>query len=165
MKLTYLATISAIALFTISCAKETASTTDTTTTDEPVAQEQVINESESTQSLAQTTTRSGTFVTAAKPSQGIVTVVTDDGQSYLEFDAEFRTGSGPDVFILLHRQENPQNYDEANYVNLGKMESTSGSQRYAIPSEVNLDDYKSVAIWCRKFGVTFGYAPLNTTSG
>ncbi len=165
MKLTYLATISAIALLTISCAKETASTTDTTTTDEPVAQEQVINESESTQPLAQTTTISGTFVTAAKPSQGIVTLVTDNGQSYLEFDAGFRTGNGPDVFILLHRQENPQNYDQANYVNLGKMENTSGSQRYAIPSEVNLDNYKSVAIWCRKFGVTFGYALLNTTSG
>lgn len=163
MKLTYLVTIGATALLTISCAKETASTTDTTTTtDEPVAQEQVINESES---LAQTTTISGTFVTAAKPSEGMVTVVTENGKSYLEFDAGFKTGSGPDVFILLHQEENPQNYDEGNYVNLGKLQSTSGSQRYAIPPEVNLDDYGSIAIWCRQFGVTFGYAPLNTTSG
>lgn len=38
---------------------------------------------------------------------------------------------------------------------------TSGAQRYALADNVNLADFRSVAVWCRKFNATFGYAPLS----
>ncbi|HYX14670.1 MAG TPA: DM13 domain-containing protein, partial [Nostoc sp.] len=37
----------------------------------------------------------------------------------------------------------------------------SGAQTYSIPQSINLADYKSAAIWCRKFNATFGAANLN----
>ena len=34
------------------------------------------------------------------------------------------------------------------------------TQRYAIPANINIEDYESVAIWCQEFNVTFGYADI-----
>ena len=45
-------------------------------------------------------------------------------------------------------------------MSLAPLKGFSGAQRYEIPDNVNLDDYEAVAIWCRKFNVTFGYAKL-----
>ncbi|MGG6263673.1 DM13 domain-containing protein [Leptolyngbya sp. AN03gr2] len=36
----------------------------------------------------------------------------------------------------------------------------NGAQTYEIPADVNLNDYKSAAIWCRRFNATFGAATL-----
>ncbi|NEP01073.1 MAG: DM13 domain-containing protein [Symploca sp. SIO2E9] len=105
---------------------------------------------------------SGTFVGAAHPTQGAVRVVTENGQRYLEFDETFKTDRGPDLFVLLHRQQTPESYKNQDYVNLGDLEKVSGTQKYAIPEQVDLADWKSVVIWCRQFNVTFGYAPLGT---
>ncbi|MGK7944626.1 MAG: DM13 domain-containing protein [Microcystaceae cyanobacterium] len=40
------------------------------------------------------------------------------------------------------------------------LESFQGAQRYEIPENVDLDDFESVVIWCRKFNVTFAYSSL-----
>jgi Electron transfer DM13 len=39
----------------------------------------------------------------------------------------------------------------------------SGAQSYKIPNNINLADYKSAAIWCRKFNATFGAAKLGSS--
>ncbi len=31
---------------------------------------------------------------------------------------------------------------------------------YEIPSDINLEGFQSVGIWCEKFDATFGYATL-----
>ena len=38
-----------------------------------------------------------------------------------------------------------------------------GSQRYPIPPGVDLKNYKSVIIWCERFGVLISPADLTTT--
>jgi hypothetical protein len=47
-----------------------------------------------------------------------------------------------------------------DYIVLSRLRKFSGAQRYAIPANINLANYRSAAIWCRKFNATFGVAPL-----
>jgi hypothetical protein len=35
-----------------------------------------------------------------------------------------------------------------------------GDQNYALPADVDIDRYRTVTIWCRRFSVNFGSAPL-----
>ncbi len=100
------------------------------------------------------------FVAAAHPTSGRAQVVEENGQRYLEFDRTFRSDSGPDLFVLLHTAAVPESYTPQDYVNLGRLQTTEGTQRYAIPADVNIDDLRSAVIWCREFNVTFGYATL-----
>ena len=104
---------------------------------------------------------SGNFVKAEKATSGKAKIVNVNGRRYLEFDQAFRTGNGPDVKIILHKNSNiPLNVKEGNYITLGRIKSIKGKQRYAIPNNVNLANYKSVGIWCEEFNATFGFASL-----
>ncbi len=94
-------------------------------------------------------------------SAGVAKIVEEDGQRYLEFDSAFRTDSGPDLFVLLHKQATPTSYSTDNYVNLGRVQELDGAQRYAIPADVDIDALKSAVIWCQQFNVTFGFATFS----
>lgn len=107
--------------------------------------------------------RSGSFVTTEQdhPTTGKATLITEGGKSYLEFDRAFTTANGPDVQVILYRgNQVPVKIAKKDYISLAPLKGFSGSQRYEIPDNVNLDDYEAVAIWCRQFNVTFGYAKL-----
>ena len=104
----------------------------------------------------------GTFVTVDSPTQGTARIVTDKGRKYLELDKSFSTKEAPDLYVLLHRSQTPNSYQQGEYVNLGKLQRLQGTQRYAIPASVKLADYRSVVIWCRQFDVTMGVASLNS---
>jgi hypothetical protein len=47
-----------------------------------------------------------------------------------------------------------------DHVELGPMKGNIGDQNYDIPSTVDLEKYRTVTIWCKRFGVNFGSAPL-----
>jgi hypothetical protein len=111
--------------------------------------------------LAQADLASGNFVAAEHPTAGTARIVTENGQRYLEFSADFLTDSGPDLFVLLHRSPTPETYAPEDYVNLGELQQVSGIQRYAIPAELDIADFNSAVIWCRQFNATFGFASFN----
>jgi hypothetical protein len=50
----------------------------------------------------------------------------------------------------------------AGFIPLGALKGTSGDQNYEVPAHVDLSKYQAVTIWCRRFGVNFGTAPLNS---
>ncbi|MBD2387500.1 DM13 domain-containing protein [Cylindrospermum sp. FACHB-282] len=106
--------------------------------------------------------KSGNFKAGEHSTQGTVSVVTKQGKRYLEFDQRFKTNEGPDVFVILYRSDMPPIYGikKKDYMSIARLQKTSGSQRYALPDNVKLADFRSVAVWCRKFNATFGYAPL-----
>ncbi|OLP18447.1 hypothetical protein BST81_10735 [Leptolyngbya sp. 'hensonii'] len=112
---------------------------------------------------------SGSFMAGEHPTQGKVKLVVKNNQRFLEFDRTFKTDSGPDLVVALHRSGNvlqttkPPAYPlkEGDYVVLAPLQKTSGAQSYAIPSQVNLANYKSVVVWCQKFNATFGAARLS----
>ncbi len=104
---------------------------------------------------------SGSFVKQEKATTGKAKIVSVNGKRYLQFDKAFSTGNGPDVKVILHRNSSvPLNIKEGNYITLARIKSFNGAQTYAIPDSVNLDNYKSVGIWCEEFNATFGYASL-----
>jgi hypothetical protein len=118
----------------------------------------------------QTVEKSGTFVSGEHPTQGTVRLVSQNGQSFIELGQDFQTSEmGPDLVVILHRSDNvigstePPAYaiNEGDYVVLAPLEQFTGAQSYPIPSNVNLADYRSAGIWCRKFNATFGAAVLN----
>ncbi len=112
-------------------------------------------------SKAKSVLASGNFVKQEKATTGKARIVNINGKRYLEFDKAFRSGEGPDVKIILHRNSSiPLNIKEENYLTLAPIKSFKGAQRYAIPENINLADYKSVGIWCEEFNATFGYASL-----
>ena len=46
------------------------------------------------------------------------------------------------------------------FVDLGRLRSFAGSQKYPIPAGVELSRYPSVVIWCAEFGVLISPADL-----
>ena len=104
---------------------------------------------------------SGDFEKSEHPTSGVAQIVMQNGKKYLKFDSSFQSDSGPDLFVILHRQDSPKSYGKADYVSLGRLKKVSGQQMYAIPNGVNITKFKSVVIWCKKFNATFGFAPLN----
>lgn len=106
---------------------------------------------------------SGSFVTTEQdhPTNGTAKIINVNGKRYLEFDKAFTTARSPKVRDVLHRKSTvPVNLKEENYVTLATLQRFDGAQRDEIPENFNLDDFKSVAIWCEEFNVTFGYARL-----
>ncbi|NDJ19202.1 DM13 domain-containing protein [Myxacorys almedinensis] len=112
---------------------------------------------------------SGIFASGEHPTQGTVNLITQDGKAFLELDPGFKTSEmGPDLVIALHRSANVLEpakapayaLKEGEYVVVAPLKAYRGAQRYEIPAGVNLADYKSAVIWCRKFNATFGSAKL-----
>jgi hypothetical protein len=46
-------------------------------------------------------------------------------------------------------------------VELGSLKANQGNINYSVPAGTNLTTVKSAVIWCRRFSVGFGVAPLN----
>ncbi len=105
---------------------------------------------------------SGNFVDSEHPTKGLAEIVTQNGKKYLRLNKAFRSDEGPDVFVLLHREDSPKKYKKSDYVSLGRLQKTRGKQLYRIPQQVDITEFKSVVIWCRQFNATFGYAPLSS---
>lgn len=103
---------------------------------------------------------SGEFMKSEHPTTGMAQIVMKNGRKYLKFDDNFKSDEGPDLFVILHRQSSPKSYAAKDYVSLGRLQKLAGKQMYRIPNRVNIANYKSAVIWCRKFNATFGYAPL-----
>lgn len=128
----------------------------------PVKFSQLIN-SRAPQTSVQIAAATGQFVTVEQdhPTTGTASIVTENGQTYLVFDSAFGTATGPDVQVVLHTADQvPVAIDESDYVTLAPLQSFEGGQRYLVPSNIDVNTYEAVAIWCREFNVTFGYAPL-----
>lgn len=116
---------------------------------------------ESTQLIAAKTSTNSFVSVKGHTTSGGVKIVVENGQRYLEFDSAFATDRGPDLKVVLHRNNSVgASIAEEDYISLAPLTSFRGTQRYLIPNNVDLDKYGSVAIWCRQFNVTFGYASL-----
>ena len=105
----------------------------------------------------------GSFHGVAHDTKGTAAIyVLPDGKRVLRF-TNFETSNGPDVHVFLGAAADANDSDtvtSAGYVELGSLKGNVGDQNYEIPADINLSDYHSVTIWCKRFGVNFGTAPL-----
>ena len=77
--------------------------------------------------------------------------------------APFRTSNGPAVHVWLSAAApGAANGTVAGsaHLDLGGLKGNIGAQNYPVPRAAGLGRYRTVVIWCERFSVTFGYAPL-----
>ena len=126
-------------LFLIACKKETTSTI-------------AVNETPSVTAMG---IDSGYF------SNGPYGTVTGTAKIYktgTKYDLaleNFSSSNGPDLKVYLSKEKQP-----VNFVNLGSLKSTAGNQLYAIPTSVNVINYKYALIHCQQYNHLFGFAQL-----
>ena len=109
------------------------------------------------------TLASGNFRSLEHETTGRAEIIKlADGSHILRFE-NLDTSNGPDLFVYL--SELPSNLGMRDYgerfIDLGKLRANRGNANYKIPAGVDISKYKSAVIWCRRFTVGFGVAPLN----
>lgn len=75
----------------------------------------------------------------------------------------FQTSNGPDVQVYLVAAADATENDTVNrsgFLRLGELKGNIGDQNYDLSSDVDLNKYRAVTIWCRRFDVNFATAPL-----
>lgn len=93
----------------------------------------------------------------AHGTSGTVQVLTlPDGSRVLRIE-DLDTSNGPDLKVVL--SPDPDGY-AAGALSLGTLKGNKGSQNYEIPPDADLGAFASVVIWCKRFDVDFGVAPL-----
>ncbi len=105
---------------------------------------------------------SGSFVDRSHPAVGVAEILGDGtGQRFLRFE-DFETDNGPDLNVYLSSADPdaPAGEFDDDFIDLGDLKGNIGPQNYEIPTDVDLGRYKTVVIWCVRFGVAFGAAEL-----
>jgi len=80
-------------------------------------------------------------------------------------EPDFEVGPGPKFHVyLVPKASIRANADmkDVMFVDLGRLRSFKGSQRYAIPAGVDLAKYPSLIIWCEAFSVLISPADLKS---
>jgi Electron transfer DM13 len=108
------------------------------------------------------TLASGAFRSLEHSTSGEALLIElPDGSHILRFE-NLDTSNGPDLRVYL--SEIPASDDwhayGVRFVDLGALKGNLGSQNYRIPKGVDVSTYRSAVIWCRRFTVGFGVAPL-----
>jgi hypothetical protein len=91
--------------------------------------------------------------------QGRVTVY----QETVFLEDDFKVGPGPKFHVYLVPSQSVRrsaDVAESMFIDLGRLRSFEGSQKYSIPAGIDLADYPSVVIWCAQFGVLISPADL-----
>jgi hypothetical protein len=104
----------------------------------------------------------GQFKGYAHETQGDAKVYEVNGKRVLRL-TNFKTSNGPDVHVYLVAASDAKDdatVKNAGFVDLGSMKGNMGDQNYDVPDSVDLKKYQAVTIWCARFNVNFGTAPL-----
>lgn len=105
----------------------------------------------------------GNFHGVSHETKGVASIHQfPDGKRVLRF-TEFETSNGPDVQVYLvaaDDAEDSETVTKAGFIHIGALKGNIGDQNYDLPSGVDLSKHRAVTVWCRRFGVNFGTAPL-----
>jgi hypothetical protein len=107
--------------------------------------------------------RSGSFRSLEHATTGKAIVLRRPAGSLILRLEHLSTSNGPDLRVYLSRV--PASSDlhayRTGFIDLGALKGNRGSQNYAIPAGTDMAAFKSAVIWCRRFVVGFGVAPLS----
>jgi hypothetical protein len=105
----------------------------------------------------------GEFIGLAHSGTGTASIIElADGSRILRFE-NLDVDNGPDLRVILSPTELTDDdgaYDDGDFLDLGVLKGNQGNQNYEIPAGADIDDFATVAIWCRRFNVTFNAAPI-----
>jgi len=107
--------------------------------------------------------RQGSFHSGEHATTGVAQLLGFPGGLTTLRLAPFRTSNGPAVHVWLSAAApdaaNGTVADSA-HLDLGGLKGNIGAQNYPVPRTADPGRYRTVVIWCERFSVTFGYAPL-----
>jgi hypothetical protein len=114
------------------------------------------------------TLASGEFRSLEHGTTGVAVILQiEDGSRFLRLEG-LKTSNGPDLRVILTDQPVSDDWhvwDDGAYLDLGALKGNVGSSNYAIPDDLDLSGFETAVIWCRRFSVGFGVAPLEAPSG
>ena len=102
-----------------------------------------------------TTIASGSFVSNAHTTSGIVKIVREVSGKIQLVVENLRTDNGPDLRIWLS-----PNISATPYQEVGILKAVTGNFSYELGSSINYSANNRVLIWCEDFSVLFGHAVL-----
>ncbi len=105
----------------------------------------------------------GEFRGLAHDTRGMAAIYEAEGGERVLRLTGFETSNGPDVHVLLVAAKDAaddKTVKDAGYIDLGSLKGNVGDQNYDVPADVDLDKYAACTIWCNRFSVNFGTAPL-----
>jgi hypothetical protein len=113
------------------------------------------------------TLASGSFRSLEHATSGRATLIElADGHRFLRLE-DLHTSNGPDLRVYLTDQPLSDDWhvwDDGEIVDLGALKGNVGSSNYLIAAGVDLSRLETAVIWCRRFTVGFGVAPLDHAS-
>src|SRR5215469_11906616 len=117
--------------------------------------------------VSETMLAAGSFHSVAHGTKGTASIYQlADGKRILRL-ANFETSNGPDVHVYLvaaNDASDSETVKKAGFLELGSLKGNIGDQNYDVPANADLANYRAVTIWCKRFSVNFGTAPLNASS-
>ena len=107
-------------------------------------------------SIADGATRSGSFTGLSNHvTSGTATIVQTDSGYVIELGEDFSFDGAPDPKIALGKDGE---YDPATLIE--PLRDNSGAQSYKVPASIDVSAYNEVYIWCEKYSVGLGVAPI-----
>jgi hypothetical protein len=106
----------------------------------------------------------GEFRSLEHGTTGTALIVELDGGSRFLRLQDLETSNGPDLRVILTDQPLSDDWhvwDDGELVDLGPLKGNLGSSNYEIPPGLDLSGFRTAVVWCRRFSVGFGVAPLD----
>ena len=129
-----------ITMFVLGCVKEN---TPTTAVNNPVDTSMAVSGF------------SGTFNSGPYGAvSGSARIYLQNNQQILALE-NFNSSNGPDLHVYISKETQP-----VTYIDLGRLQSVSGNQQYAITTTINFSEYKYALIHCQRYNHLFGSAEL-----
>lgn len=107
--------------------------------------------------------KAGSFERRSHPTSGSIQIVEKDGHALVILSDDFKSDSGPELHIILTEHANPKSSRDVHtgeYVDLGILKSTKGTQTYEVPTD-KIGNFKTAVVYCKPFRVIFGLATLS----
>jgi len=96
------------------------------------------------------------------PASGSYALATAQGGLSLTTSKDYsHDAKAPDVYVVLSKGTKVA---AGSSLYLGKVKSPKGSQAFVIPADARTAGYDTVVLWCKKFSLLVGSAPLNAAA-
>ena len=103
-------------------------------------------------------------VDAIHRGEGAATILRlANGQRLLRLEDDFRVTNGPDLYVYLSGAAAPRTSSElhaSGAVEVARLKGNVGGQNYELPADLDLTQFRSVVIYCRRFTTVFSTAEL-----
>lgn len=107
---------------------------------------------------------SGSFRSLEHETSGTALLLrAADGGAILRLE-DLRTSNGPELVVMLSATPATEDawsaYDDGDFVIVAPLKGNIGSQEYPLPEGLDITRFRSAVVWCNRFSVGFGAAPL-----